>query len=210
MSDSGNNDCNYPDAAWKSLLRARNPDALACIWTKVNQWCYTAVKRYCDDENIAIVAAMASFEKILQRYEQYKLQGAFYSWCRVICVHDVLDKCKRRNKLRDQIDYDALEEPGSDELDPARTVDDDISLEGLQPCLDELKANERQVIDLLYLTKRSSDEEEYGMDPSEVAITMKITQNHTNIIAWRARKKLLLCLKRRGFNNLNDFLAKFS
>lgn len=108
MSNSTTKDCNYPDTAWKQLLRDRDTDALVCIWEKINSWCYTAVKKYCGDENVAMSSAMKAFEKLLERYEQYQLKGSFLGFCRMICVNEVLTQCKRRNKLRDDVNYDDL------------------------------------------------------------------------------------------------------
>lgn len=188
-------------------MRTRDPDALQCIWTRTNEWCYTSVRRYCNDESVALSAAIKTFEKILGRFEQYELKGSFFGFCRTICVREVIDQC--RHKSRGDISYDEIEELGSAEIDPSGRIGENEILKGLQPCWNELTNSEQQVLELRYLTEHPVGSGEYGMLPADVAEIMGITQTHVNKIACVARQKLLTCLKKHGFGHIDDFLASF-
>jgi DNA-directed RNA polymerase specialized sigma24 family protein len=65
----------------------------------------------------------------------------------------------------------------------------------LQPCLDRLASREHEVIDHLYFEERS---------PQATADCLDISRNYVNVIAWRARRKLLRCLKRLGYHTAED------
>lgn len=207
MNDSDNRDCNYSDREWKPLLRARDPDALLCLWTKINEWCYTAVRRYCDDESVALSAAIKAFERILERFEQYQERGSFFGFCRIICVREVLEQC--RYKHRNDGSLDDIEELGTDETDPATLVSENAIWQGLQSCWSNLDVTEQRVLELRYLIEHPVGSGEHGMRPAEVAKVMGKTKTHVGKIAFVARKKLLACLKECGFKDVNEFLAIF-
>lgn len=207
MNDSDNHDCNYSDREWKPLLRARDPDAILCLWTKINEWCYTAVRRYCDDESVALSAAIKAFERILTRFEQYQERGSFFGFCRIICVREVLEQC--RYKHRNDGSLDDMEELGAGELDPAVIASENTILQGLHECWSELNATEQDVLKLRYLEEHPVGSGNHGMSPAEVANVVGKTKSHVNKIACDARKKLLACLKRHGFEDIDEFLAVF-
>jgi RNA polymerase sigma factor (sigma-70 family) len=63
--------------------------------------------------------------------------------------------------------------------------------------LAQLKAREEKVITLRYFQEA---------DPDQVARHLGITRNYVNVIAYRARRKLRDCLKRRGYEKATDVL----
>jgi len=186
---------NRSDQEWVRLLKQEDREATHELW--VLMWTYglNIARRYCNgDEMRAQDVGHEAAEKAFMRVKtrgvfQFRFGGSFQGYCRRIAVNEVYRLLKRDGKRHEDV---------PDNLpDRSISVNQPEIRELLQPCLDQLRAREREVIERLYFRE---------LTPQETAEELGIQRNYVDVIAHRARKKLKLCMQGRGFGRYSDVL----
>lgn len=184
------------DQRWVRALKEEDPTAITDLWEKLFLWSLTLTRKYNQAEDIGRDGAVAAYWRIMQRgIYQYKFQGPFLGFCRRILVNEVNRRLKETPYMAD-IDDPAVHHPSEEIADP---IADAATIRArLQPCFDDLKERERQIITLLYMQNRT---------PETVAEELGISRQNTNVIAFRARGKLQDCLRGQGYTDSLEVLS---
>jgi RNA polymerase sigma factor (sigma-70 family) len=174
---------------WVSALASKNPRMEQELWDIVFRFGTLAARHYGQTDDLGYEAAAEGYLEIINTgIHQFKNQGPFEGYCRIIVL----------NKLRDRLPRAQDPQPLSgDTPAPKLGPDPEDILGKLRPCLGELSSLEQRVIDLIHL---------YEHDPETVARQLNITRNYVNVTAFRARKKLKDCLNRQGYTTSADLL----
>lgn len=186
------------DREWVRLLKQDDSGAIQDLWELLFTYAASLEGRYRTLDNAADLAreaAVRAYERIRMRgIHQFRFECPFRGYCKVILARQLIDLVKQQAKRRPPLaELDIAEViPAQAErplTDPAR-----IHMR-LKPCLDRLSSREYQVISLLYLKENS---------PQAVAERLGVLRNNVNVIAWRARRKLLRCLNELGYHTAAD------
>jgi RNA polymerase sigma factor (sigma-70 family) len=184
------------DQIWVRELKQEDQKAITDLWEKLFLWGLTLTRKYNQTEDIGRDSAVAAYWRIMERgIYQYKFQGPFLGFCRRVLVNEVNRRMKEEPYVAD-IDDLAVQHPSTKITDPV--ADANTILARLQPCLDELKEREREIITLLYMQ---------DLTPETVAETLGISRQNTNVIAFRSRKKLQDCLRSQGYTDSLEVLS---
>jgi RNA polymerase sigma factor (sigma-70 family) len=192
------------DPEWVRSVKSSDPQVLDELWTKVFTWSVMVANRYRQDEHCAQDVAEEAFARIQRGVAGFAFRCPFLGWCRTIVIHEMkrwLTKQQRYIELNQDLDEtDNIPHSAAHVMLPESTmqVGDEILRARLQPCLDNLNVQERDVIKLRY---------EQELLPQAVADNLSLTRNFVNVIAHRARQKLLDCLQKRGYTGLEDILS---
>lgn len=192
------------DPEWVRGAKSSVPQVLDDLWVNVFSWSAALAKRYQQDEHCAQDVAEDAYGRIRRNLDSYAFRCPFLGWCRTIVVNEMkrwLDKNGRAEKRNVDIDLTESESVSAVRImlpEPAARVSDAGLRNRLQPCLDDLKGQEREVIELRYLQE---------LMPQEVAERLGLQRNHVNVLAHRARQSLLDCLQRQGFASIEDVLS---
>ncbi|MCP5094059.1 MAG: sigma-70 family RNA polymerase sigma factor [Chloroflexi bacterium] len=185
------------DQEWVRQLKQNDQSAIADLWEMVFQFAWRAARSRQQPEDMGRDAALAAYNRIRQRgIYQYQFSCPFPGYCRVIVVRELFRVLGKLDTHTVQISEITEETVGnSDSLPLANHA---IIKQRLQPCLDHLKKNARQVIELLYFA---------GLDPASAADKLGINRNYVNQLAHRARNQLKHCLETRGYLTTSDVLG---
>jgi RNA polymerase sigma factor (sigma-70 family) len=188
------------DREWVRLLKQDDPQAIQSLWELLFTYAVSLEKRYRtldDPTNLAREAATLAFDKVRTRgIHQFRFECPFRGYCRVILARQVIDLIKQQAKQQPPLTELEIGEviPARQERSPKNP---DAIRVRLQPCLDRLASREYEVIEHLYFEESS---------PQTAANRLGISRNNVNVIAWRARRKLLRCLKGLGYLTVEDVL----
>lgn len=184
------------DLEWIQQLKQGDEAAITDLWQWLFKRALTVARRYDQAEDVGRDGVVAAFHRIMQRgIYQYKFQCPFLGFCRTILVNEINRRLKPAPHLLD-IDNPATPHPAA-ELDPP--VADAATIRArLQPCMDELQSREQEIITLRYVQ---------DLTPQAIAEQLGLRRNHVNQLAFRARDKLLQCLRSQGFVDSADVLS---
>ncbi len=184
----------HTDVAWILGLKSRDLETRTDLWELLFTYADSLAWRY--DPDLVRDAALAAYQRILTRgAAQFQFRSSFKSYCKVIVANEI----KRR--------YSPASHPGetayNEENVTGKTEEEMVNSPSttkaisdvLHPCLPRLTEQEHEVIEWLYLLEHT---------PQQVADQLQLTRNYVNVIAYRARKKLLDCLRERGFATADD------
>jgi RNA polymerase sigma factor (sigma-70 family) len=186
------------DREWVRLLKQDDSQAIQDLWELLFTYAAGLEGRYRTLDNAADLAreaAIGAYERIRARgIHQFRFECPFRGYCKVILARQLIDLVKRQAKQQPP-----LAELDIAEMIPARSerppTDPAEIHTRIKPCLDRLSPREYDVISLLYFKDNS---------PQAVAERLGILRNNVNVIAWRARRKLLRCLKGLGYHTAAD------
>lgn len=182
------------DQEWIRALKAREPEAIEDLWALLFNYGSYYARYYRIGEDLGRDGAVAAYQRILKRgLQQYAFRCTFRGYCRVIVVNEVRRLLNPQEKDPVELDEEVV---GNEAPSLPRASRSEV-LQRLEPCLEQLKAQEEKVITLRYFQEA---------DPDRVARHLGITRNYVNVIAYRARRKLRDCLKRRGYKTVTDVL----
>ena len=186
------------DREWVRLLKQDDPQAIQDLWELLFTYAVSLEGRYRTLDNVADLAreaAVGAYERIRTRgIHQFRFECPFRGYCKVVLARQLIDLVKQQAKRQPPLaELDIAEmipaQAGCPPADPAKIHT------RLKPCLDRLSPREYDVISLLYFREHS---------PQAVAEQLGVLRNNVNVIAWRARRKLLRCLKGLGYHTAAD------
>lgn len=182
------------DQEWIRDLKAQEPEAIADLWALLFNYGSYYAYYYNVGKDVGRNAAVEAYQRVLKRgLRQYAFRCSFKGYCRVIVINEVRRQLDPEEKDPVELDEELV---GSEAPALPRASSLEV-MQRLQPCLDQLKTREEQVITLRYIQEA---------DPDQVARHLGISRNYVNVIAFRARSKLRDCLKRRGYETSSDVL----
>ncbi len=180
------------DQEWTRRLKQDNSDALYALWEMLFTDADNLARRRHQHDDIGHDAATAAYERIRRRgVYQFRFECSFRGYCRTIVSNEIYRLMSKRSLPTVELNEEIVGEQDvpSPPANPKRVR----AL--LQPCLDRLGLREQEVIELRYYK---------GQSPAGVAERLGIKRNYVNVIAKRARDKLLRCLKEKGYHSSAD------
>jgi len=187
----------YSNQEWVRLVKQRDPAAMELLWQQTIGWCLILARRYNQDDDVGYTAAVQTMRRIEKYLHTYQGKGSFLGWCRQTAINRVKDRLPPPDRPR-EVNLEALPLSQESTFDPEPQATASELRQRLQPCLDQLNARRREVIDKLYFQELS---------PQEVADQTGSTRGSITKLAFDARRELLDCLIRRGFTTLDDILS---
>jgi RNA polymerase sigma factor (sigma-70 family) len=182
------------DQEWIRRLKQDDPEARRALWKMLFTYAHNLARRRRLDDDIARDAATAAYERIRKRgVYQFRFECPFRGYCQRIVSNEMNRLLGRRPPPTVELNEEIV---GEQDVPPPPANPKKVWAL-LQPCMDRLRSRERQVIELLYRE---------GQSPGVVAERLGISRNNVNQIAYRARQKLLRCLKERGYHSSTDVL----
>ena len=185
------------DQEWVRQLKQNNPDCIKALWEMLFQFADRAAKQRQAPPDMAHDAAIAAYNRIRQRgINQYKYACPFPGYCRVIVVRELLRLYRTIPPPTSEISEENVAVIG--QIDPSPSIALGDVQKRLQPCIDKLPQNIRNVIELLYYK---------NFDPERAAQELNIRRNYVNQLAHRARKQLRNCLEGLGYLTAGDVFS---
>lgn len=136
---------------------------------------YKVACRYCTDGHAANDILQDSWLKIFDHIHQYKEQGKFESWCKVIVIRTALSQ---RRKLKLHVNIDEFQF-GDYSLDPQ--VLSDMNTEDLMKVIDSIPNDYADIFKLFVIE---------GYSHKEIAEILDINESTSRCKVSIARKKL--------------------
>lgn len=181
------------DQEWIRLLRKGNADATNDLWTMLYKDAIHIAHRYRQPDDCGYDAAVQAFQNLQRRgIQQFNFKSSFRSYCWKILSREII------RQFGDDIDTVELTVDPPDDYKPLRQTDAKQIWLRLQPCVQRLSPQRRQVFEMIDLQ---------GMRPAKVAQELGLTRNNVNQLAARARQDLRKCLHGYGFKTSEDVLG---
>lgn len=202
--------CTYTDAEWVRLLKEepRSAEVERCLWEELYRFCWCQMRNRDFDEQLAIDCAVDAYRRIVRSVGSYRFECSFRSWCLIIaanCANTIAKKEGKRRSREEPLPETEAEEPAAPDDTSALRADADTILARLRPCLNALPKRQREVIELLYLTR---DENGAFVEQSReaVAAQLGITVGAVAVAAFHARVALQRCLRSLSYESADDIL----
>ncbi len=181
----------YRDHADEDLLRlfsvSGNLDVLAALYGRYMHLVYGVSIKYLQDREEARDAVMQIFEKLINELPRHRIR-TFQSWLYVLtrnhCLMILRSKKQAEKSLEGlKIEHDFME--SGEELHPIDR--DDLSREeALRECLERLKDEQKQCIELFYYQQRSYQ---------EISKALKINEKKVKSYLQNGKRNLKICLE---------------
>lgn len=202
--------CTYTDAEWVRLLKEepRSAEVERCLWEELYRFCWFQMRRRDFDEQLATDCAVDAYRRIVHNIGSFRFECSFRSWCRVIaahCANTIGGKEGRRRDREEPLPELETEEPVAPDDTSTLRADADMILQRLRPCLNALPRRQRQVIELLYLT-RDDNGDFVEQSREAVAAQLGIKVGAVTVAAFHARAALRQCLEASGYPGSDDIL----
>jgi RNA polymerase sigma factor (sigma-70 family) len=139
--------------------------------------------RYVQDHALAEDVMQDAFVKIFMNLKSYRGEGSFDGWAKRIAVNTALSALKEKNKVYFERDLTVVEN-----IDFSETDRQQLSLQEITACLNELSSGYRIVINL-YLIENFTH--------AEIAQKLNISESTSRSQYTRARQVLMKLLKAR-------------
>ncbi len=173
-----------PALPWKAdVLAARRGDrnAFEALVRSVQRQVFGLCLRLMSSEAEAAEVAQEAFLRAYQHLHRYDEQRPFDLWVLAIARNLCLDQLRRRSKLRtENVDEmsDTLPSSAQSQLEGAIAQEERLSLEA---AMNTLSADDREVLALYYVQKRTT---------KEIAEIMSVAPGTIMARLFRAREKL--------------------
>jgi RNA polymerase sigma factor (sigma-70 family) len=202
--------CTYTDAEWVRLLKEepRSAEVERCLWEELYRFCWCQMRNRDFDEQLATDCAVDAYRRIVRSIGSFRFECSFRSWCRIIaanCANTIGGREGKRRGREEPLPETEAEEPAAPDDASELRADADTILARLRPCLNALPKRQRQVIELLYLTRDENGE--FVEQPREaVAAQLGINAGAVAVAAFHARVALQRCLRSLGYESADDIL----
>lgn len=188
--------------SWVQLVLEENQDAVVELWVKLMEWGEKAARFRGQDEDVGRDAAIATFHRIQRMKAKFTEQGthedsSFCKMCRFVLAREVI-RIITRNVVAHDIAIEENETQIPGQLDPEPQIADELLLQRLKPCLEQLSDLRRQVIELRYFVHLS---------PAEIGHKLDRAPNAIYVALHRALAQLQSCLNSSGYSNAEDLLS---
>ncbi len=164
-----------------------NLDLLGELYARYMHLVYGVGLKYFKDRDEAQDVVMNVFEKLIVELPKQKVQN-FKSWLYVItknhCLMELRSRKSKDHKLEGlKIEQEFME--SSDEIHPIDREDDSID-KALKDCIEKLKSEQKQCIELFYYKK---------LCYQELAETLKLDEKKVKSYLQNGKRNLKICLE---------------
>jgi RNA polymerase sigma-70 factor (ECF subfamily) len=186
------NKSSYTDAQLLEYFRINgDPEIIGELYSRYMHLVYGVCLKYLENREEAKDSVMQIFEKLIHELPKYEIQN-FKSWLHVLTKNFCLMKIRsdksvsKREKiyLKDEVDF---MESGS-EMHPID--DDEIDQDkALSECIERLKAEQKDCIELFYYGNKCY---------SEIAVILDIDEKKVKSYLQNGKRNLKICLEEKN------------
>ncbi|MCK5135708.1 MAG: sigma-70 family RNA polymerase sigma factor [Bacteroidales bacterium] len=181
----------HPDKSDGELLgkfqHSGNLDLLGELYSRYMHLVYGVSLKYLGDRDDAQDAVMQIFEKLITDLPRHKVQN-FKNWLYVLtknhCLMEIRSRKSAENRLEGlKIEQEFME--SGEELHPIDREDSSIE-DALKECIEHLKAEQKQCIELFYYQK---------LCYQEIADSLKMEEKKVKSYLQNGKRNLKICLE---------------
>ncbi len=167
------------DAALIERIAARDRDAMLVLFTAHNARVFRFILRMVGDRSIAEDLTSEVFLDVWRQAGQFEGRSTVSTWMLAMARYKAL--AARRRRTEDQLDDEVVEAIADECDDPEIAAQKKDRGEILRRCLDQLSAQHREIVDLVYYHEKSVE---------EAARILSIPPNTVKTRLFHARKRL--------------------
>jgi RNA polymerase sigma-70 factor (ECF subfamily) len=167
------------DAALIERIAARDRDAMLVLFTAHNARVFRFILRMVGDRSLAEDLTSEVFLDVWRQAGQFEGRSTVSTWMLAMARYKAL--AARRRRTEDQVDEEVVEAIADECDDPEITAQKKDRSEILRRCLEQLSAQHREIVDLVYYHEKSVE---------EAAAILSIPQNTVKTRLFHARKRL--------------------
>jgi RNA polymerase sigma-70 factor, ECF subfamily len=167
------------DAALIERIAARDRDAMLVLFTAHNARVFRFILRMVGDRSVAEDLTSEVFLDVWRQAGQFEGRSTVSTWMLAMARYKAL--AARRRRTEDQLDDEVVEAIADECDDPEIAAQKKDRGEILRRCLDQLSAQHREIVDLVYYHEKSVE---------EAARILSIPPNTVKTRLFHARKRL--------------------
>ena len=165
-------------------------DVLGELYSRYMHLVYGVSLKYLGDRDDAQDAVMNIFEKLVTDLPRHEVQN-FKSWLYVITKNHCLMEFRSRKIADKRLEGLKIEQQFMESVDEMHPIDrEDSSIEdALKECIEQLKAEQKQCIDLFYYQK---------LCYQEIAEKLYMEEKKVKSYLQNGKRNLKICLERKN------------
>jgi RNA polymerase sigma-70 factor (ECF subfamily) len=167
------------DAALIARIATRDRDAMLVLFTAHNARVFRFILRMVGDRSLAEDLTSEVFLDVWRQAGQFEGRSTVSTWMLAMARYKAL--AARRRRTEDQLDDEVVEAIEDDGDDPEIATQKKDRSEILRRCLEQLSAQHREIVDLVYYHEKSVE---------EAARILSIPPNTVKTRLFHARKRL--------------------
>ncbi len=171
----------------EKFIKLGNLDMLGELYSRYMHLVYGVSLKYLNDRDDAQDAVMNIFEKLIDDLPRHEVQN-FKSWLYVLTKNHCLMEIRSRKSTYRRLEGLKIEQEimeSADEMHPIDREDDPIG-EALKACIERLKSEQKQCIQLFYYKK---------LCYQEVAEELKMDEKKVKSYLQNGKRNLKICLE---------------
>src|SRR5580704_4549303 len=167
------------DAALIARIAQGDRNAMLVLFTGHQARVFRFILRMTGDKTIAEDLTSEVFLDVWRQAGQFEGRSTVSTWMLAMARYKAL--AARRRRTEDQVDEEVVEAIADEGDDPEIAAQKKDRSEILRRCLDQLSAQHREIVDLVYYHEKSVE---------EAAAILSIPQNTVKTRLFHARKRL--------------------
>ena len=171
----------------EKFRKSGNLDLLGELYSRYMHLVYGVSLKYLNDRDDAQDAVMNIFEKLIDDLPRHKVQN-FKSWLYVLTKNHCLMEIRSRKSTDRRLEGLKIEQEIMESADEMHLIDreDNAIGEALKACIERLKSEQKQCIELFYYKK---------LCYQEVAEELKMDEKKVKSYLQNGKRNLKICLE---------------
>lgn len=172
------------DAEILTKLRKDPDEWIPILYTRYLELIYGVCLKYYKDAEKSKDATMSIYDKFASKVVTHKVDN-FKSWLYVLVKNDCLEKLRKSTRLKEKIKEHKIMQ-SEDIFHPYSEDEQEETLLKLESCIEKLKSDQKECIELFYLKKKTYQ---------EISLSMKLEWNKVRSLIQNGRRNLKNCIE---------------
>ena len=171
----------------EKYINSGNLDVLGELYARYMHLVYGVSLKYYKDRDDAQDAVMFIFEKLIDDLPRHEVRN-FKSWLYVLTKNHCLMEIRTRKSANQMLEGLKIEQEFMESLDEMHPIDreDEIIEEALKECIEKLKSEQKQCIELFYYQK---------LCYQEIAEKLRLDEKKVKSFLQNGKRNLKICLE---------------
>jgi len=171
----------------EKYINSGNLDVLGELYARYMHLVYGVSLKYFKDRDDAQDAVMFIFEKLIDDLPRHEVRN-FKSWLYVLTKNHCLMEIRTRKSANQRLEGLKIEQEFMESLDEMHPIDreDEIIEEALKKCIEKLKSEQKQCIELFYYQK---------LCYQEIAEKLRLDEKKVKSFLQNGKRNLKICLE---------------
>ncbi len=173
-----------------SYLRDKDPEVLGSLYQRYMHLVYGVCLKYLKDREESKDAVILIFEKLIieiERHEVYNFKSWLYVMTKNFCFRKLQSEGSALKKFQQYSEEQIME--STIELSPIDEVKPENLTEALKQCIEKLKTEQRDCIELFYFNEKCYQ---------EISELQKLPINKVKSFIQNGKRNLKICLENRN------------